>query len=291
MYYVDPDRFMNAVMLAVLATAAVLMAASIATAGIRRKRWRRGRSYLYMLTALFAVFAAVVLVGGFRGQTGSNRPWHFFLDMKYQGKYVNQGASKFFADGRQMRLPPEHTIPFDGTDYSADAGYHADPNPDFLKADPRYYLGVANRDAKENRDGVPVPKDPEWKDGKLVEGYYVGRIPAKAVADAGGWEPLLKRGRHQFDVYCAACHGQSGRGGDGELAHGIVGAYGLKPAPPANLHTDEIRSQPDGQLFNVVTHGVRNMPGYGHQVKVPDRWAVVAHIRVLQFMHQPPGGK
>jgi hypothetical protein len=25
------------------------------------------------------------------------------------------------------------------------------------------------------------------------------------------------------------------------------------------------------------------MPGYAHQVKVQDRWAIVAYLRVLQF--------
>lgn len=290
MYGIDPDRFMNAVMLALLGTAAVLLTGSLVAAGFRRKSWRRGRSYLYMLTALFGAFAAVVLVLGFRGQASGSRPWHFFLDMKYQGKYTNQGASPFFADGRAMRLPPENAVPFDGTDYFADAGFHADPNPDFLKADARYYHGVANRDAREVRDGVPVPKDPGWKGNEIVEGYYVGRIPAKAVADAGGWEMLLKRGRQQFDVHCAACHGTSGRGGDGDAAYGIVGVYGLRPAAPASLHTDDVRAQPDGQLFHAITHGVRNMPGYGHQIKVPDRWAIVAHVRVLQYAHQPPAG-
>ena len=69
--------------------------------------------------------------------------------------------------------------------------------------------------------------------------------------------------------------------------YGIVGSYGLSQ-PPANLHTEIIRTQPDGQLFNSITSGVRMMPGYGHQVKVQDRWAVIAYIRVLQYAHQPP---
>src|SRR5947208_6179745 len=162
MYYVDANRFMNAVLVTILVVTAVLALLSLYASG---RKGGRGKPFLYMLTTLFGTFSAVVLVLGFRGQTSANRPWHFFLDMKYQAKYTAQGASKFFADGRAMRLPPENTVPFDGTDYFADAGFHNAPNPDFLKADRRYYYGVANPDARESQGGVTVPKELAWKDG------------------------------------------------------------------------------------------------------------------------------
>src|SRR5581483_4054932 len=246
-------------------------------------------SYLYMLTILFGIFALVVAIFGFRGQKSDARPWHFFLDMKYQPKYTSQGQSRFFADGRSNRVPPENTVPFDGTDYSADAGFHAGANPDFLKADRRYYTGVANPDAKaKDADGAEVLTRPQWKDGKLAgEGYFVNRIPEEAVTRAGGWKPLLDRGRQQFNLHCAICHGASGRGGGGDAAFGSVGAYGLSVAP-ANMLTPEVQAQPDGQLFNTITSGVRTMPGYAHQVRVQDRWAIAAYIRVLQYANGNP---
>ncbi len=246
-------------------------------------------SYLYMFTALFGSFGLVVAVLGFRGRTSDARPWHFFLDMKYQAKYTSQGESKYFADGRSNRLPPADTVPFDGTDYAADAGRHTNPNPDFLKADKRYYFGIANADAKGN-DGAPAK--PKWDAGKLAgEGLYVNHIPAQAVEKVGGWEPLLKRGQVQFNRHCAVCHGASGRGGGGEIAYGIVGAYGLS-VPPANVLTPEVQAQADGQLFNTVVNGKGAMPGYGHQIKdVLDRWAIVAYIRELQFAYGNPAVK
>lgn len=287
MYYIDANVFMNAVVAVILLTALGLVGVSVLTA-VRGKRGRSA-SYVYMLTTLFVTFAAAVAVLGFRGRTSGDRPWHFFLDMKYQAKYTSQGASKYYADGRSSRLPPTDTVPFDGTDYQADAGGHGGPNPDFLKADPRYYFGVANPAAKETRDGVEMPARPKWEGGKLAgEGYYVNHIPPQAVERAGGWDPLLKRGQGQFNRHCAVCHGASGRGGGGDVAYGIVGAYGLS-VPPANVLTPEIQAQPDGQLFNVVTNGVRQMPGYGHQLKdVLDRWAIVAYMRELQFAYGNP---
>jgi mono/diheme cytochrome c family protein len=181
-------------------------------------------------------------------------------------------------------LPPENTIPFDGTDYFADAGYHDTAHANFLKADKRYYYGIADSDAKtKDKDGVEMLNKPVWKDGKLAgEGYYVNHIPEPAIIAAGGWEPLIKRGQYQFNVNCSVCHGTSGRGGGSDAAYGIVGAYGLTIAP-SNQLTPEIQAQPDGQLFNTITNGVRNMPAYAHQVKVQDRWAIVAYLRVLQY--------
>jgi mono/diheme cytochrome c family protein len=287
MYYIDANNFMNAVMLGILGTAVLLLCVTILAA------WLGGRgrvmSYLYMFTAIFGTFAAVMVALGFRGAKSSDRPWHFFLDMKYQPRYTSQGQSRYFADGRSSRLPPTDTVPFDGTDYAADAGAHNGPNPDFLKADKRYYFGIANPDAKETKDGVEQPAKPKWEKGKLTgEGFYVNHIPPTAVEKAGGWEPLLKRGQVMFNRHCAVCHGTSGRGGSGEVAYGIVGAYGLS-VPPANTLTPEIQAQPDGQLFNTVTNGVRQMPGYGHQLRdVLDRWAIVAYVRELQFAYGNP---
>ena len=280
MYMIDANRFMNWVLGLTLAAGALVFLLTLVFAMIGGPKLARVRSYLYMFSGLFGAFAVAVAVLGFRGQKSGDRPWHVFLDMKYQPKYTSQGQSRFFADGRSNRLPPANTVPFDGTDYAADAGRHEGPNPDFLKADARYFTGVANPDQKD-KDGVPAK--PVWKDGKLAgEGYYVNHVPPEAVTAAGGWEPLLKRGQQQFGVHCAVCHGASGRGGGGEVAYGIVGAKGLSVAP-SNLTGPDVQAQPDGQLFHSITNGVRNMPAYAHQVKVQDRWAIVAYVRVLQY--------
>jgi len=283
MYYIDANAFMNWVLYGILGTAALLLAVTVGLSVIAGTRGRL-MSWLYMLTGIFGAFAVAVAALGFRGKISDARPWHFFLDMKYQPKYTSQGQSRFFADGRANRLPPEFTIPFDGTDYTADAGLHSEPNPDFLKGDRRYYFGVANADAKsKGADGTEVLNKPVWKNGKLAgEGYFVNHIPPLAIERAGGWEALLKRGEQQFGVNCALCHGSSGRGGGGEIAFGIVGAYGLS-VPPSNLTAPATQAQPDGELFHTITSGVRTMPAYGHQVKVQDRWAIVAYLRVLQY--------
>jgi mono/diheme cytochrome c family protein len=85
---------------------------------------------------------------------------------------------------------------------------------------------------------------------------------------------LLKRGRERYDIYCSPCHSRAGDG------RGIMVERGYPP--PTSFHVDRIREFPDGQIFDVITNGVRNMPSYKRQIPVDDRWAIVAYVRALQ---------
>jgi mono/diheme cytochrome c family protein len=59
--------------------------------------------------------------------------------------------------------------------------------------------------------------------------------------------------------------------------------------PPPSLHDERIVQMPDGQIFQVITRGVRNMPAYGKQIPEQDRWAIVAYIRALQHTRLATG--
>jgi mono/diheme cytochrome c family protein len=39
---------------------------------------------------------------------------------------------------------------------------------------------------------------------------------------------------------------------------------------------------PVGELFNTISNGVRNMPGYARQIPAEDRWAIILYVRALQ---------
>jgi mono/diheme cytochrome c family protein len=52
--------------------------------------------------------------------------------------------------------------------------------------------------------------------------------------------------------------------------------------PPPSFHIDRIRAMPDGQIYDVITNGVRNMPSYRQQINPDDRWAIVGYMRALQ---------
>jgi len=86
--------------------------------------------------------------------------------------------------------------------------------------------------------------------------------------------PLLLRGQERFDIYCAVCHDRAGTGKGTIIAHGLV--------PPPKFGDARIVAYPDGALFNIITNGVRTMPGYKKQISEKDRWAIVGYIRALQ---------
>lgn len=86
---------------------------------------------------------------------------------------------------------------------------------------------------------------------------------------------FLARGRERFNISCAPCHGEQGNG------KGIVSEFNWPII--ANLHDARIVQQTDGELFHTITNGKNTMSGYGANVTVPDRWAIVAYVRALQL--------
>ena len=90
-------------------------------------------------------------------------------------------------------------------------------------------------------------------------------------------EQLMARGQQRFNIYCQPCHGPQGDG------NGIVKKYGY--ATIRSLHEKIVVTQNDGEIFNTITHGKSTMFGYGSQVSIEDRWAIVAYVRALQRSH------
>lgn len=85
---------------------------------------------------------------------------------------------------------------------------------------------------------------------------------------------LLTRGKQRFEIYCIPCHDASGSG------KGIVVQRGM--LPPMPYSDARLTAMPIGQIYNIVKHGVRNMPAYGKQIPLEDRWAIAAYVRTLQ---------
>lgn len=85
---------------------------------------------------------------------------------------------------------------------------------------------------------------------------------------------LLDRGEERFGIYCAPCHGPLGDG------NGITTKFGMNLI--RNLVDEYAMKQPDGQIYQTITHGKGAMGGYGSVIDIPDRWAIVAYLRVLQ---------
>jgi mono/diheme cytochrome c family protein len=110
--------------------------------------------------------------------------------------------------------------------------------------------------------------------GKIGEDW-VAAVPIEVDRE------VLQRGRERYDIYCSPCHGLVGSG-DGMVAKRADELQEGTWTPPTSFHSELLRGRPDGHLFNTISNGIRNMPAYGSQISVEDRWAIVAYVRALQ---------
>lgn len=116
-----------------------------------------------------------------------------------------------------------------------------------------------------------LKSDTELHAGRDAKGRLLDGLPSSIeLTDA-----LLKRGEERYDIFCAPCHANTGYG------DGVVVARGLK-VPPPSYHTANMQAMPLGHFFDVITHGKGTMMPYAAQIKVEDRWAIAAWVRVLQ---------
>jgi mono/diheme cytochrome c family protein len=147
-------------------------------------------------------------------------------------------------------------------------------------------------DGRTMRDPVPGTVARGWlrDDDHLELGLGPDGQPAVKLPDAMKTEAVLaglpERGRNRYQVYCAPCHG---RDLDGQ------GPVALRPdpvakllVPPPNLVTGRVKEDlKNGDIYAAIANGVRNMPAYGAQIPVADRWAIVAFLRKAQGFDAP----
>jgi len=110
--------------------------------------------------------------------------------------------------------------------------------------------------------------------GKVAGGGFATGLPATLTVDGA----FLERGRQQYQIYCAPCHGALGDG------NGITKKYGMGATP--SYHDPRLRAQPDGELYQTITLGKNTMMSYADKLAPEDRWAVVAYVRALQRAQQ-----
>jgi mono/diheme cytochrome c family protein len=194
---------------------------------------------------------SILALAGLRFEHGGSHsalpPIEIFPDMDHQPKFQPQHPSGFFADGRSARKPVDGTIPL---------GYTL----------PGAYLQAGAKNGTIQPSGFA--NKPDYFNTGRIGDFYGDGFPLDVT------ENLIKRGQERFNINCAVCHGKAG------LGNGIAGHYGV--AAIANLHDDRIKQQPDGQIFNTITHGKNTMGAYGPNIALEDRWAIVAYVRALQ---------
>jgi len=236
----------------------------------------------FAVVALLAGLVPFGLIALARSQPSAQPPVHPIQDMFKQQKFRPQRGNPMFADGRAMR--PRLPGATARTDLEVENELVNDPdNPHMIDNrnaplrldDERTYQRVVEGTEPQ----AEKPPSPSGR-GAGGEGSYVKRIPVPVSMD------LLQRGRERYTIYCAACHGQGGYG-DGPVAlraAEIQAANGDAAGwvAPKNYHSDDMRQQPVGKIYNTIANGVRSMPAYAKQISVLDRWAIVAYVKALQ---------
>jgi cytochrome c len=162
-----------------------------------------------------------------------------------------------------------------------------------LMSDPATYAAVTEgriRPAGMTDDAFKAMVPPNKNDAEIAADttFYIRRIPGVFPVTA----EFLKRGQERFNIYCAPCHGESGYG-DGMVAQHASDLMHTPDAvngwtKPQNLNEDKIVKRPDGQIFNTITYGIRNMPAYDKQIAVEDRWAIIAYVRAVEHSQNAP---
>lgn len=160
--------------------------------------------------------------------------------------------------GRPSGRPPIHLNP----------NMDAQPRAEAQSASAFFYDGATTRPPVAGTVARgELQEDPLFWTG-MGDAGFASTIPM-AVDDA-----VRERGRRRFDIYCAVCHD---RNGDGK---GVLFERGKVRTP--SLHLDRLRQAPEGYYFAVITNGFGLMPSYRYPIPAADRWAIVAHVRVLQ---------
>ncbi len=88
-------------------------------------------------------------------------------------------------------------------------------------------------------------------------------------------ESSLVKGKEQYDLFCAICHGEKGAG------DGFLFTSKKFTAMPRVLNDSFIQDKPDGEIYHVITLGTLSglMGAHGAQIKPDDRWRITHYIK------------
>lgn len=120
--------------------------------------------------------------------------------------------------------------------------------------------------------------------GRDAEGKLVSEYPFEIT------DEVVNRGKVNYNVFCAVCHGATGKGDGRVVQRGFT-------KPPSYLTDDsrayslrgeklKLTAVPVGHIYDVITRGHGAMADHAEQIPVNDRWAITAYVRALQQWHE-----
>lgn len=150
-----------------------------------------------------------------------------------------------------------------------------------------YFRDMAHSPAYES-----YTPNPNFPDGKTMQPPVEGTIPRgfdpysyakndtdRAIAAVKLINPIeatpenLARGKKEFQVFCAQCHGDLGDG------QGRLYTSKKYPFPPASLLSDKMKVATEGEIYHVITVGNGIMSAHGSMITPDDRWKISLYIK------------
>ncbi len=89
-------------------------------------------------------------------------------------------------------------------------------------------------------------------------------------------ENAAKTGKELYNIYCAVCHGEGGKG-DGSIVKN--GPY---PPPPSYFKDETYMTLAEGKMMHSTQYGKNLMGSYASQLTQDERWKVITYIKELQ---------
>ena len=140
-------------------------------------------------------------------------------------------------------------------------------------------------------DTIPFRGNPQNSvpiTGSAAPGFMYDRLgaPQNFTAMAGIQNPVpadsasVNRGRVQFQINCAVCHGPNG------MVNPQIMKYGLFPAAIGGA-ANPAAGYTDGYIFAIIRNGKGTMPSY-NRIEEMDRWDVINYLRSLQGKNSIP---
>lgn len=236
--------------------------------------------------------------------TNSSQPrFHVFYDMDFSPSRDAQQTTTLFADQRAMRPDVPGTVArgdmLTDMDFMTGIDMELLTQIDSERAERLVStLTYQDQEPAQEADAAAGTETEETEAPQESETPQETEEPAPAaeqtpsVMETTPWlktnpltidEQVLARGKEQFGIYCAVCHGLNG-GGNGLVNRRAQKILAQKWIPPSKLNDPTLAQEayPDGKLFSTISNGIRKMPGYAAQIKTRDRWAIVAYVRALQ---------
>jgi mono/diheme cytochrome c family protein len=140
-------------------------------------------------------------------------------------------------------------------------------------------------------DTIPFRGNPQMSvpiTGSAAPGFMYDRVPGPQsfTAMAGIQNPVpadsasVNRGRVQFQINCAVCHGPNG------MVNPNIMKYGLFPAAIGSAN-NPAAGYTDGYIFGIIRNGKATMPSY-NRIEEMDRWDIINYLRSLQGKNSIP---